>query len=146
MPLQPERPERPECPEHPERGSGLIGTVAGITVFLAFLLFAVQLLVNLYSASVVTSAAYDAARRVAVGGEHPPSAASLGAAEEHARGLIGAPGDDAVLTWDLSDPDVVALRIEVANPRVLLGGLGGALGFDTVDRTVRVRTERSQDE
>jgi len=146
VPRHSEHSEQPEQPEQPERGSGLIGTVAGITVFLAFLLFAVQLLVNLFSASVVTSAAYDAARRVAVGGEHPPSAASLAAVEELARGLIGTPGDDAVLTWDLTDPDVVALRVEVVNPRVLLGGLGGALGFDTVDRTVRVRTERSQDE
>lgn len=139
-------PRRTRRGVHSERGSGLIGTVAGVTVFLAFLFFAVQLLVNLYSASVVTSAAYDAARQVAVLGEHPPSAASLGEAEARARGLIGARGDDAVLTWDLSDPAVVGLRVEVDNPRFLLGGLAGALGFDTVDRTVHVRLEQSQDE
>ncbi len=127
-----------------DRGGGLVGTVAGISVFLAFLLFAVQLLVNLYSASVLTSAAYDAARQVAVAGAFPPAPSALGAAEERARELIGARGGDAVLTWDLSDPDVVALRVQMDNPRFLLGGLDGALGFDTIDRTVRVRLEQGR--
>ena len=49
----------------PERGAGLVGTVAGITVILVLLLFATQVLVDLYARSAVTAAAYDAARQVA---------------------------------------------------------------------------------
>ena len=46
-------------------GTGLISTIAGVTVFLAFLLFAVQLLMNLHATSAVTDAAWDGARHVA---------------------------------------------------------------------------------
>jgi hypothetical protein len=35
----------------------------------------------------------------------------------------------------------VALRVQAVNPRVVLPALGAQLGFDTVDRTVRVRRE-----
>jgi hypothetical protein len=124
-----------------ERGAGLIGTIAGVVVFLAFLTFAVQLLVNLYTASVVTSATYDAARLAATDDRRPRD---LAAAEALARDLLGDIGDDARFTWDLSDPDVIALRVEVRSPRFLMPAIDTALGFDTIDRTVRVRVEEVQ--
>ena len=64
-----------------ERGGGLVQLWAGFFVFLAMLLFAVQVLFNLYAASVVTAVSYDAARRVA-GSDGGPS--HMADAEEQA--------------------------------------------------------------
>src|SRR5687768_13185417 len=86
-----------------ERGAGLIGTLAGVTVFLALLLFAVQLLFNLYAASAVTAAAYDAARVVA-----GSDGGDLGRAEAHARQVLGRYADRVTFSWSL-DGDTVAL-------------------------------------
>jgi hypothetical protein len=119
-------------------GAGLIGTVAGVTVFLAFLLFAVQLLFNLYATSAVTAAAYDAARLVA-GGDG--GGGTVPRAEDHARQLLGRYARRVTFQWAVDD-DVVALRVVADNPTFLLPALGGSLGFDEIDRTVRVRVER----
>jgi Flp pilus assembly protein TadG len=127
-----------------ERGAGLIGTIAGVTVFLAFLTFAVQLLFNLYTATVVTSATYDAARLVADDETQPPDGAELRRAEDQARQTLGRVGDDATFTWDLADPDVVRLRVQARSPRFLLPVIDTRLGLDLIDRTVTVRVERVQ--
>jgi Flp pilus assembly protein TadG len=119
-----------------ERGAGLIGTVAGVAVFLAFLLFAVQLLFNLYATSAVTAAAYDAARTVAGG-----NGGDTASAEEHARQVLGRYAERVAFEWSVDD-DVVALRVTAKNPTFLLPALGGAVGMDEIDRTVRVRVER----
>jgi Flp pilus assembly protein TadG len=122
-----------------DRGTGLVSTVAGLLAFLAFLLFAVQLLLNLYAASTLTAAAGDAARLVAArGAARDP--AGLARAEAYARGLLGRFGDDATFTWEV-DADSVRLRVQADPPRVLLPVLGGALGFDHIDRTVEARIE-----
>lgn len=120
-----------------ERGVGLIASVAGVTVVLALLTFAVQLTVNLYAASVVTSAAHEAARLAASGADRSD-------AEARARSMLGPIGDDTRFEWDVGDPDVVALRIVADAPRVLLPVVDGALGLDVIDRTVRVRVEAVQ--
>ena len=128
-----------------ERGAGLFGTIAGVTVFLAFLTIAVQILMNLYSASVVTSAAYDAARQVAAEGERPPLDADARArAEAHARSLLGGLADDTTFTWIEDDPAVVQLRVVTRSPRFLLPVVDGALGLDEIDRTVTIRLEELQ--
>ena len=127
-----------------ERGAGLFGAIAGVTVFLAFLTVAVQILVNLYTASVVTSAAYDAARQVAADGDRPLRDADKERAEAHARALLGDLGDATDFTWDESDPEVVRLRVVARSPRFLLPVVDGALGLDVVDRTVSVRLEELQ--
>jgi hypothetical protein len=119
-----------------ERGTGLVGSIAGVTVFLSLLTVAVQVLVDLYQTSVVTAAAYDAARDVASGDEPEPAA-------ERVRDLLGDVGDDAELTWDLDD-DVVRLRVVVPTRRFLLPAVAGPLGLDEVDRTVSVRVEELQ--
>jgi Flp pilus assembly protein TadG len=129
-----------------ERGAGLFGTIAGVTVFLAFLTVAVQILINLYSASVVTSAAYDAARQVASEGEAQPlDDAAKDRAEAYARSLLGDIGDDTEFTWIEDDPAVIQLRIVTRSPRFLLPVVDGALGLDVIDRTVTVRVEEVQD-
>jgi hypothetical protein len=125
-----------------ERGAGLIGAIAGVTVFLALLTVAVQVIFNLYTTSVVTSATYDAARQVALDRTQPPSPGELLAAEAHARELIG--NLDAEFDWDLTDPDVVRLHVVADAPSFLLGIVEGAVGLDEVDRTVVVRIEDLQ--
>ena len=127
-----------------DRGAGLLGTSFGILVFLGFLFFAVQLLFNLYATSVVTSATYDAARRVATAG-HPATQADTNAAEAAAREELGRYASRVTFTWDLaSDPTVVKLRVVAANPRFLGPAIDSLVGFDEIRRTVVVRVEEFQ--
>ena len=130
---------------HGDAGGGLIGTIGGVTVFLALLLFAVQLLVNLYAASMVTSAAYEGAREVAGARvDHADPIAMADArdrAEAHVRDLLGHAGAKATFDWSQSTPERVALRVRADAPRFLWPGLRGDLGFDHLDRTVEVRVE-----
>jgi hypothetical protein len=125
-----------------DRGTGLVSTLAGVTVFLAFCLFAVQLLVGLYATSVVTSVAYDAARSIATSGT-PASDDRLAEAEAGAREQLGRYGDQASFEWDVSDPDVVRLRVRAVNPRFLWPQIDRLTGADAIDRTVTVRVERA---
>lgn len=122
-----------------DRGTGLVSAVAGLLAFLAFLLLAVQLLLNLYAASTLTAAAGDAARLVASAGS-ARDAASLARAEAYARGLLGRFGEEVEFTWEV-DAESVRLRVRAEPPRVLLPALGGAVGFDEIDRTVEARVE-----
>jgi hypothetical protein len=126
-------------------GAGLIGTIAGVLVFLVFLLFAVQLLMNLYATSAATSAAFDGARLVAghrVAHDDPGAMArARGDAEARMRSELGRFGDGVTFDWSQSDNDMIAVRIQAPAPRFLLPGFGGAVGFDRIDRTVRVRRE-----
>ena len=116
-----------------ERGAGPIGAVVGVTAFLALLLFAVQLVLNLYATSVVTAAAFDGARIVA-GSDGGPAAEAE--AEAHVRELLD--GHDLDLTWAY-DGDVVALTVETDHPTSLLGGM--RLPYQRISRTVAVRWE-----
>ena len=123
----------------------MIGTLAGVTAFLVLLLFAAQVLLNLYAVSTVTAAAFDAARIVA-GGDG--GAVAQPEAERQARRLLGRVGDDARFTWSYVDTDGapgadhVALRVQVESPSRLLPYLH--LPFQQVDRTVTVRVERDR--
>jgi hypothetical protein len=119
-----------------DTGAGVISAAFGIAVFLLFLFVTVQLLVNLFFISSVTSAAHDAAAAAAHGG-------STQAAGDDFRRALGAAGDGASLRWDTSDPDVISLQVRVPYPDL---AITGALPFfDTLDRTVRVRVEQLQD-
>lgn len=122
-----------------ERGGGPLSVWFGFVVFLAVLLFAVQVLYNLYATSVVTSVAFDAARRVAAaeGGE----TAAVGEAETAARQALGGYGDRVSFEWSL-DGEGVVLRVRAQNPSFLLPVQAGLVAFGDIDRTVRVRTER----
>jgi hypothetical protein len=122
----------------PERGAGLLSTVAGVTVVLAFLTVAVQILLDLYTTSVVTAAAYDGVRSVATGESEPE------AAEARTRELLGGLGDAATFEWTVDDPDVVVLHVVVPTQHFLLPVVSGVLGLDDVDRTIAVRVEQLQ--
>ena len=122
-----------------ERGGGPISIWVGFSVFLVMLLFAVQVLFNLYAASVVTAVSYDAARRVAGadgGTEH------IADAEAQARSALGRYGPRVTFDWSASGPDEVVLRVQAQNPSVLLPVLRGPAPLDRLDRTIRVRVER----
>jgi hypothetical protein len=121
-----------------ERGGGPLSAWFGFVVFLGLLLFAVQVLYNLYATSVVTSVAFDAARRVAAA-EGGPGA--VGSAEAEARQALGRYGDRVTFEWAV-DGDVVALRVRAENPSFLLPAQAGPVAFGDIDRTVRVRVER----
>jgi hypothetical protein len=129
-------------PSRADRGAGLLGSVAGLVVFLCLLTVALQILVNLHSASVVTAAAHDAAVQAAAGG--PLTEQRRLAAEAHARSLLGSIGDETTFEWDDTDPEVVQLRVVTPAPRFLLPVVDGALGLDVIDRTVTVRVEQLQ--
>ena len=116
----------------------MISSIFGLFVVLVLLLFAVQVVYDLYATSAVTAAAYDAARVVA-GADGGPGATAT--AEEGARHALGRYGERLAFTWKLDD-DVVELRVVARNPGFLPAGLRRPLGVDTVDRTVRLRTER----
>ena len=118
----------------------MVSSVVGVTAFLALLMFAVQLALNLYATSTVTAAAFDAARIVA-GADG--GAAAEAAAEAHLHGLLD--GQSVELQWDYRDTDtepgvdVVALRVETDNPTHLLRSM--PIPFQHVVRTVTVRME-----
>ncbi len=126
-------------------GTGLIATFAAVIVFLAFLLFAVQLLVDLYATTSVTNAAFDGARLVAGSrtdhGDPQAMAASRTAAEERMRDELGAFGRTVHFDWSGSDAQVVQVRLVGDAPGFLWPGLGDVAGARHIDRTVRVRVE-----
>jgi hypothetical protein len=122
-----------------ERGGGPISIWVGFCVFLVMLLFAVQVLFNLYAASVVTAISYDAARQVA-GSEGGPTYTAD--AEARARQSLGRYGDRVVFDWTGTSDEEVVLRVQSDNPNILLPVAIGPAALDRLDRTIRVRVER----
>lgn len=129
------------CRDH---GSGLIPTVTGVTIFLLLLLLAVQVVFNLYAASAVQAAAFDAARLVAAEGSDLSAAQAV--AEGHVRTVLGRYGDDHVESVQVAlDGDAVLLTVKARNRSLLPRLLPDGLASDTVERSARVRIERQQD-
>jgi hypothetical protein len=126
-----------------ERGTGLIGTIAGTTTFLLLLSVALQLLLQLLAASTVHTAAYEAARSAATA-DRPLDAATLAAAEDHARSVLGDLGDRATFDWDTTDPDAVQLTISTSAPHFLAPVVSGALGWERIERRAVVRREAAR--
>lgn len=119
-----------------EAGVGLVSSLAGIVVFLAFLLFAAQVLVHLFAASYVTAAAFDAARLASASGDVTP-----GAAEAHGASVLGSFGSRANFEVERSDVHVV-VRVRARSPALLPRLFGRIVGAETIDRTVTLRRER----
>ncbi|MGI8758098.1 MAG: hypothetical protein ACR2K0_02200 [Acidimicrobiales bacterium] len=145
MPVSGSRPTSSRSSSDGEAGSGVVGTLVGVTVFLVLLLFAVHLVLNLYGSSIVTAAAFDAARLRAGGSGEAVSEIE---AEGHALQLLDGYRRDGrlQLSWSYPDTDgdgaadVVALRVVAEHPTNLVAG--GGFPFQRVDRTVTVRMER----
>lgn len=138
------RPALGEAPRRSEQGTGLLGTTAGVAVFLVLLLFAVQLLVNLYATTTVTAAGLDAARLVASKNvdHHDPGAVASARtqAEARFRSLMGEAGAQAKLSW-AGDVETVRLRVTLESPSILPRTLGNLVAFRQIDRTFEVQVE-----
>lgn len=122
-------------------GVGVLGTVIGMLMFLVSLLFAAQILLGLYTTSLVTAAAFDAAKLAAGAGARADVEGARAAAEATARRLLGPTGQRARFTWS-DDADSVVLRVQAPRPSLLGERVVGPIGLGDIDRTVRVRIER----
>ena len=122
-----------------ELGAGVVGTVVGVLVFLVLVMFATQVLIGLYTTSVVTAATYDAAKAVA-GADAGGEAAARADAEDNARRQLGRFGDGVRFDWAVG-ADALRLTVRARRPTLLPRALAGGTGLAEVVRTVRVRTE-----
>ncbi len=119
-----------------EEGASLVTSVFGVGIFLTFLLVVVQIVLYLFTASVVQAAAVD-------GASHGAGAAqveSLTAAHDHAAQVLGRLADDAEITPGVrpdDSGDVLTVRIRVQLPTVL-----GAVGLASVEREAEARIEQ----
>lgn len=119
-----------------EEGASPVTSIVGLAVFLTFLLVIVQVVVYLFTASVVQAAAVDGASR----GAGAAAMASEVTARGHAEAVLGDLAGHAVVTTGVhSDQSgqVLTVDIEVRIPTVL-----GAIGLATVERGAEVRIER----
>lgn len=122
-----------------ERGSISVTAVFGVAIFLGFLLLASQVLVHLTATSVVTTAAFDAARRSAADG-----GGACATAPERARSILGSYGrrGDVVVTCTVNEQ---SLRVTVSGPspaRGLARGFVHLAGAEHIRRSATVRIER----
>lgn len=127
-----------------QRGSGVFGTAFGLLVFLVLMLTSVQVLYALYSRSMVTNAAYDAARYVAGFDQIAQRYEAIDVATERFRDRLGPTGETAVLDWQVDADDMVVLRVRAEGPSVLPEMFTNAFGVGGTNREVRVRVEREQ--
>jgi hypothetical protein len=110
--------------------------VAGVLVFLAFLLFAAQILVHLFATSYVNAAAFDAAR-LASGS----AGVTEGAAEAHGRSVLGSFSSRvSSFTVDIGDEQVM-VQVQASSPALLPATFGRVLGVASIDRRVVLRRE-----
>ena len=126
-----------------QRGSGLFGTLMGFTVFMLLLVAAVQVLFNLYATTVVTGAAFDAARQVA-GYDHADDRCGATAEAESAlRRRLGRYLDRGAITlaWACDDLERVRLAFEADHPSILPEALRDLGGLGRTRRVVEVRSE-----
>ena len=119
-----------------QEGASLVTSVFGVGVFLTFLLVVVQVVLYLFTASVVQAAAVD-------GASHGAGAAQSGsevAARDHAAQVLGKLADDASITTGVHSDvsgDVLTVGIRVRLPSVL-----GAVGLAAVEREAEARIEQ----
>ena len=119
-----------------EDGAGLVSSVAGVLVFLAFLLFAAQILVHLFASSFVNAAAFDAAR-LASGS----AGVSESAATEHGLAVLGSYSSRvSVFAVDIG-PEQVTVRVQADSPALLPAAFGRVIGTASIDRSISLRRE-----
>lgn len=107
----------------------------GLLVFFALLVFAVQVMYNLYATSVITSLALDAARDVA-----ERDGLSPGQAEAQFREHVGGDVDfNIVITGETVQASVQW------QTRSLFPSINDARAFGVLDRTFEVRLEEQQE-
>ena len=127
------------------RGVGLLSAVFGLAFFLAFMLFATQISVRLYASSTITDDAYRSARIVAGDAVQRQGASGVAAAMEaqSARLRVRYGKLTPKISWGPPDADQITLTLTVHPRGEVIGGLDRLLGFDAIERTVRVHRETS---
>lgn len=134
-----------------DRATGVFGTAFGFTVFLIFLLFAVQLLFGLYVRTTVTAVATDLAQRAAKEGPDALAPERVAAYEDEARRRLGEYGDRARFDFALVDADTdgrgdtVAVRVDADLPTLLPARLVPA-SPTRFTRTMHARVETFQED
>jgi len=132
-----------------DAGAGLFSTAFGFTVFLVFLLFAVQVIFGLYARTTVTAVAADLAQRAANEGAALDDA-RFARYEQEAKRRLGRYGDDAEFDFTLVDADrdgaddTVAVRVDAALP-ILLPVRWSGYSPTEFTRTMRARLEVFQE-
>ena len=111
-------------------------------MFLLLLLGAVHVIAALYTRSMVTNAAHDAARNVA--GHALADERDDARATEDERFRSRYATDRARLEWGADDPDVVVVRVIALSPSLLPAGLRDIFGVGDTNREIRVRVERER--
>lgn len=122
----------------------MIGTLLGAGVFVLLMLFAVQVLVGLYTTTVVTAATYDAAKAVAgADAAAGRSAAAEADALRNARAQLGDYGRRVTFEWSAdAAAEYVELTARGPRPSFLPRALTGPVGLGDIVRTVQVRREQ----
>jgi hypothetical protein len=126
----------------------MVSSLAGLTVFLLFLLLAVQVLVGLYATSTVRATLHDAASRAATGGTDQADPVHLARLSDQAEASLGAMGERTDIRLRLVDDDgdgtgdVIAGEAVSVPPRFVPRSVGGMVGFEEIRASVRVRIER----
>ena len=122
-------------PLHPrERGAGLLSMVVGVLMFFVLLTFTVQVMFNLYTTSVVTGLALDAARDVAEQDGLTPAEAEA----EFAAVVDGAVRFDITVVGDTVGADLEW------QTKQLFPAFSDARSFGVLNRTFEVRVEEQQ--
>lgn len=124
-----------------ESGSGAIGTIGGALMFLTFLFIAVQVVLYMFATSVVTSAAFEAARLASADGPAGMSPQSIAGAEDQARLLIGGFDPDPVIDVYPVGLRAVHARVEVDSPLVFAPLIEAVPGLGSIIRTVEYERE-----
>lgn len=122
--------------EGAEEGAALITSVFGVGIFLTFLLTTVQVVLYLFTATVVQAAAVDGASH----GAGAAQAATEVAARERAGAVLGRLADDAAIATAVHDDvsgQVLTVSVEVELPSVL-----GRIGLVSVQRDASARVEQ----
>ncbi|MDW3179949.1 MAG: hypothetical protein R8J94_21345 [Acidimicrobiia bacterium] len=120
---------------HNEAGAGILSASLGLLVFFALLVFAVQVMYNLYATSVITSLALDAARDVAERDGLSPAEAEA-EFRDHVSGNVDF---DILVTGETVQASVQW------ETRSLFPSFGDARAFGVLDRTFEVRLEEQQE-
>jgi Flp pilus assembly protein TadG len=125
-----------------EQGTGLISTAFGAVVFVLFLLLAVQVLLGLYTTTVVSATTIDAANRLARRSDFASPAAQQ-EQSDRATAALGAFGRSGrvAFDWTATTDDEVIVTVHARKMTLLPPAFGSALG-NRIDRTIRVRVER----
>lgn len=120
-----------------ETGTGLLGSVWGVLAFLVFLFLGVQVAVNSFTTTTVTSLTHEAARRAALTGG---TRAATVDAERWLTARIGPAVRVETLNWRVHG-DVVRLDVSFRPPGLMID-LSSGLRRPLIERSVEVRTER----